>query len=120
MLSLTIDIASLAIGTCLLLYLTVITYQGLTILASAVTARALPPRAALAAPAQNLGVICALSGFPLRLTDLAVVGAFLLAIGWLIAPDGKPAQYPMIDRLLLISAFVSLGSLGVVFTVAWA
>jgi hypothetical protein len=120
MLSIAIHFATLIIGLCLLLYLTVISYQGLTILASAVTARALPPRAALAAPTQNLGILFALSGFTLLMTDLTIVGAFLIAIGWLLAPDGKPAQYPMIDRLLLISALVSLGSLGVVFAVAWA
>lgn len=67
---------------------------------------------------QNVGIPLAILGFSVRMSELAVIGALMIALGALITSDRSVALHPTIEAPLLGLAMVALASVGLFYVLA--
>ena len=118
MTKLLIDISAVILTLSLCLYLSVITFQGLTLLIAGLATRKVPSRIPFLGLCQNVGIAAVIGGYTFQAPDLAFAGVLLVAAALLASSGRIPAMVPAIEVPLLVSGLLSLASLGVIYTIA--
>lgn len=111
--SLAINFTPLIVTVSLAFFFSVITLQGLSLVIEGSVAKRMPTIYNLSPLCQNLGVACAILGLTFAETSMTVVGVLLISFG-LVSSSGRFFPlHPAIELPLLISALLSLLTLGV-------
>jgi len=110
--SVAINFTPLIVTVSLAFFFSVITLQGLSLVIEGSVAKRLPTIYHLSPLCQNLGVACAILGLTFAETSMTAVGVLLIAFG-LVSSSGRFFPlHPAIELPLLISALLSLLTLG--------
>ena len=111
--SLAVSITPLIVTVSLAFFFSVITLQGLSLIIEGSVAKRIPTIYNLSPLCQNLGVACAILGMTFGDTNMSLVGVLLISFG-LVSSSGRFFPlHPAIELPLLISALLSLITLGV-------
>ncbi len=116
MTALLIDATVFITTATMILYLIVISFQCVAMFAECVENRRLPTRVTVSGLCQNLGILLIIIAFLFHVRELMVVGALFLALGFVVFNDSY-RRHRVVDVSLVVTAMLSLGSLGVVMTV---
>ena len=110
MASIGIGIPSLIMTICVILYGMAVAFQSLYLVIESVLRAKIPKNFSFSYFCENVGILCAVIGYPFGITGLVCVGALLIALRVALSFRTSTELHPMIEVPLLVSALLTLGS----------